>query len=57
MFKGILIRRSEDDILLSPLLPTRRSSQAYTGYQPLPEESVYNSVRQQDQVRAARCLT
>ena len=51
------MRRSEDDILLSPLLPTRRCPQAYTRYQTLPEESVYNSVRQQDQILAARCLT
>lgn len=51
-----LMLSSEDDHLIPPLLPTRRSPEAYPRFQTIPKESLYNSVRQARD-RTARCLT
>ena len=50
----ILIHSSQNDILLSPLLPTCRRPQADSRYQTLPEKSLYNIVGAMEQVFAER---
>ena len=43
-FNALLTQSSEDDHFLRPFLPTRRSLEAYTRFQAVPEESLQHSV-------------
>lgn len=53
----VLTESSEAHHLFSPVLPARRSPEAYTGCQTLSEEFVHYSVHQHDRSLAVTSLT
>lgn len=57
IFESILTKTSEAHHLVPPVLPTRRSLEAYTRCQTLPKEPLYNSVHQHARSLAAMSLT